>query len=87
MENRGSERDNNQRPFESDTKKLVREHLADPNHVITEEDIKNVRIGMTSELDETTHEGIDALQKRVDAHREENTGQTVTPWDVVDPDK
>jgi hypothetical protein len=33
-------------PFESDTQKIVRRHLEDPNHVITEEELKNIRIGM-----------------------------------------
>lgn len=33
--------------FESDTKKLVRKHLADPNHVITEEEMRNIRVGLT----------------------------------------
>jgi hypothetical protein len=35
--------------FESDTKKLIRRHLSDPTHVITEEDIAGVRIGMIPE--------------------------------------
>jgi len=34
-------------PFESDTQKIVRRHLEDPNHVITDEDLKNIRVGMT----------------------------------------
>ena len=33
--------------LESDTQKIVRRHLEDPNHVITEEELKNIRIGIT----------------------------------------
>lgn len=32
--------------FESDTQKLVHRHLQDKNHVITEEELRNVRIGV-----------------------------------------
>jgi hypothetical protein len=34
-------------PFESDTQRIVRRHLEDPNHVITDEDLKSIRVGMT----------------------------------------
>jgi hypothetical protein len=30
---------------ESDTRRIVRQHLMDPNHVITEEDMHRIRIG------------------------------------------
>lgn len=33
--------------YESDAKKIVKKHLQDKNHVITEEDIRNVRIGIS----------------------------------------
>ncbi|HZH65618.1 MAG TPA: hypothetical protein VEY10_12065 [Flavisolibacter sp.] len=33
--------------YESDTKQIVRRHLSDPNHVITEEEIASIRIGRT----------------------------------------
>lgn len=33
--------------FESDIKKVVRKHMEDKDHVFTEEDIRNVRVGMT----------------------------------------
>lgn len=87
MDNPESRPGNERQPFESDTQKIVREHLSDPNHVISEEDFKNVRIGMTPELDETTREQIDTLQQRVDEQQKEAGGPAVTPWDVIDPDK
>lgn len=41
--------------FESDTAKLVRLHLSDPNHVITEEEIAAVRVGFAPFADDSTH--------------------------------
>ena len=37
--------------FESDTQKVVRQHLEDKDHVISDEDIDNIRIGMTPPVD------------------------------------
>ena len=34
--------------FETDTQKLVRRHLEDPNHVITDEEIRNLKVGIHS---------------------------------------
>ncbi|MDB5193418.1 MAG: hypothetical protein JWQ96_2981 [Segetibacter sp.] len=35
---------------ESDLKKLIRRHLNDPDHVITEDDIRNIELGSNVEL-------------------------------------
>ena len=51
-ENLPGEMENLER-FESDAKKIVRRHLEDKDHVITEEEIASIRIGMTPPLDET----------------------------------
>ena len=32
--------------FETDAQKLVRRHLEDENHTITEEDIRNIKVGV-----------------------------------------
>ena len=41
-----------ERPFESDTQRIVRRHLENKDDVIKEEDIASIRIGMTpAELD------------------------------------
>jgi len=37
----------NSQDFESDTQRLVRLHLTDKDHVITDEEIASIRIGMT----------------------------------------
>ena len=33
--------------FESDTQKIVRKHLEDKDHVISDEELRNLRVGMT----------------------------------------
>lgn len=38
--------------FESDTQKIIRRHLENENDQITDEDIRNVRVGVTPPLDE-----------------------------------
>ena len=43
--------------FESDTKKIVRRHLEDKDHVITEEEIASIRVGMTPPLNEDESAG------------------------------
>ena len=75
--------------FESDTQKLVREHLSDPNHEIKEEDIANVRIGMTPPPDAPTQQAVKDADDRIadrKADSEEDTlpgAQKSTPWDVI----
>ena len=83
--------------FESDTQRIIRRHLENKDDVITEEDIRNVRIGMTPAFDEATEsrfEGDDSKEEAeekylgADEDREEETteGDRITPWDTVDND-
>lgn len=72
--------------FESDTQRLVRQHMEDKDHVISEEDMKNMQVGMTPPVDGEVEEEITEWQKRVN-ERDDNKGQQVTPWDTIDPDK
>ena len=78
--------------FLSDTQKLVRHHLENEDHVITEEEMRNVRIGMTAPLDDATEE---AIQDREDKVADRKTpeedkivpgSQKATPWDVIEPE-
>ena len=78
-------------PFQTDSEKLVQRHLEDPNHVITEEDMQKIRVGMTPPPDAPTEEAIRESEDRVADHKTENEedttpgSQKVTPWDVIDP--
>ncbi len=65
---------------QSDVEKLMRRHLQTPNDVITDEELKNLRVGT---------EGMPATSALVTNNREEENSETdeekpVTPWDVLD---
>lgn len=90
----------NEERFESDTQKLVRKHLEDKNHVITDEDIANVRVGMvppqfdggaaTESEGKETHEAAEenAAEETEDRKEDENLkDMQATPWDIIDPAK
>ncbi len=92
-ENKGSQ--DKPEKFESDTQKIVRKHLEDPDHQITDEEMKNIRVGMIPpELSEATNarlEGDDAIEeveKKIVGHEdqikeEKNTrNDKLNPWDV-----
>lgn len=75
--------------FESDTDKLVHRHLADENHVITEEELQSIRIGQTLPAGEAGEEVLDrdekAADRKADGEGELTPGsEKVTPWDVVE---
>lgn len=76
--------------FESDAQKLVNQHLADPNHVITDEDLKNIRVGMTPPPDEPTQQAIADADDRIADRKADDEDDTVpgsqkaTPWDVIE---
>lgn len=86
--------------FESDTQKIVRRHLENESDVITDEDIRNVRVGMSppsfdeatevrfeSEKDKDQAE-TDYLGPQDDSEDDESTkGKKITPWDTLDPEK
>jgi hypothetical protein len=89
--------DNGNEPFESDTQKVVRQHMEDKDHVISHDDIANIRVGMTPPtLDEATaarFKGEDAIESAEDdIVGDENKleegknakDNRVTPWDTID---
>ena len=86
-----------ERPL-TDTQKIVRRHLENEDDIITDEDIANVRIGMTpDDLDDATEarfKGEDAIEEEekdilgdIDKIEEdENTkNKKITPWDTIEP--
>jgi len=78
--------------FQSDTQRIIKRHLENKDDVITEEDIRNVRVGMTPPLDESTEEALAEREEKVADRKsideEENSGgQQLTPWDVVEPEE
>ena len=93
-ENEKKERRQSAESFESDTQKIVRRHMEDADHQITDEEMANIRVGMNPpELDQPTKarlEGEDAIDnveenilkgRRIE--EDENTGgDKITPWDI-----
>ena len=80
------------KPAASDTSEIVRRHLEDQNHEITDEEIRNIRI--VGKDSEPVTVGAEAEAKFVEKKSEnENDGEgnlpdqgdkPVTPWDVVE---
>lgn len=92
-ENKGSQ--DKTEKFESDTQKIVRKHLEDPDHQITDEEMQNIRVGMTPpEFSEATNarlegeEAIEQVEKKIVGDEEQieedkNTrNDKLNPWDV-----
>jgi hypothetical protein len=79
----------NQR-FESDAAKLVRRHLSDPDHVITDEEMANVRVGMTPPPDAPTQQAVKEADNRIADRKADSESDAVpgaqksTPWDVLE---
>ncbi|HEU4633354.1 MAG TPA: hypothetical protein VFS22_05175 [Flavisolibacter sp.] len=79
--------------FESDTQKIVRRHLEDENHVITEDEIRNVRVGMTPPPDAPTEEAIREREEKIADRKTPDENETApgeqqaTPWDVLEPEE
>ncbi len=76
--------------FLSDTQKIIRRHLENKDDVITEEDIKNVRVGMippgsvsqdpNEDVENKVNEIVDGETKEDDA---EPNDDPITPWDTT----
>ena len=89
---------NQEERFLSDTQKIVRRHLENENDVITDEDIANVRVGMTppnldaptkarfedEEVKEEVEEEYVGDEDKLD-EGENPSDERVTPWDTIDP--
>ena len=89
--NQQSSNDDKQKErFESDTSKLTRLHMADPDHVITDEDMQNIRVGMSPGPDVPTQEAVEDAEDRVADKKSDNDDDTLpgaqkmTPWNVVE---
>ena len=70
---------------QSDSQKAVRRHLEDENHVISEDDIRNVRVGVTPEKVDTGEELVKQVEEENAEKKddEQPNDKPITPWDVV----
>lgn len=75
--------------FESDTQKIVRRHLEDPNHTITEEELRNVRIGMTPVINPGREDLLDETPDPTESNNYPDEAQSnsdaAKPWNTVEP--
>lgn len=91
MHNQAEDNKKPDQPFQSDTEKLAQRHLANPDHVITEEELRNVRVGMAPLPDGPTEEALRNADEKIADHkadREEDTtpgSQKITPWNLIGP--
>jgi len=74
---------------EISAQELVRRHLEDKNHVITDEDMQKVKVGLPN--DEEPAAGIESAsyfegEENKDEEKKdgENPVRPATPWDVVE---
>lgn len=85
MEERGQEQKSNME-FESDTQKIIRRHLENEKDEITDEDIRNVRVGMSPPLDEGVPLNETEFKKTLETNDGESKGasdEPITPWDTL----
>ena len=82
--NNPQQEENNQpeQSFESDTQRIIHRHLNNKEDIITDEDIRNVRIGVTPPIpdDPTLARFEDEENNGEPANYDEQT----TPWDTVE---
>ena len=89
----------NDERFLSDTQKIVRRHLENEDDVISDEDIRNVRVGMSppildpatearfgdeEEKEEVEKEYLGDLDE--DSKAEADEKRKITPWDTLNPE-
>ena len=83
---------NENKPAETDSAEIVRRHLEDENHQITDEDIDNVQVGAKD--DEPVTIGAEAEARFAEDDSKEDAededldapdpkDKPVTPWDVI----
>lgn len=75
-------------PIGTGTEKIVQDHLKDPNHIITDDHIRNVVVGM-SDYVSTGKEEINATNDESDiptdfeSHNEANKHLPPNPWAIA----
>jgi hypothetical protein len=75
--------------FESDTQRIIHRHLENEDDIISEEDIRNVRVGMIPPETLTTEpereEQVNEItQEANDSEEKDPNDEPVTPWDLTD---
>lgn len=83
----------NPEEFESDTQKIIHRHLENENDVISEEDIRNVRIGMVPpDAISTNEEAEERMNEEIEEVNNSNTDnndtkpndEPITSYDIME---
>jgi hypothetical protein len=88
--NTGPENKSGHKPTEElSTQDLVRRHMEDKNHVISDEEMESVRVGLPNNEEPTIAAEAETYFKGEDDADEtkedgENSARPTTPWDVVE---
>jgi hypothetical protein len=90
LDDPSKESSENDERFVSDTQKIIHRHLSNEDDLITEEDIRNVRVGMVPPVEEQTTPAsadreFDELEKELDEEKPDQpvkNDKPITPWDV-----
>ncbi len=68
---------------QSDTEKLMREHLQTPGHIITDEDLKNIKKTPESAASDNVILESDSLNNEETEDDVPEHDKPATPWDVL----
>ncbi|MDB5207356.1 MAG: hypothetical protein JWR72_2431 [Flavisolibacter sp.] len=77
--------------FETDSQKIVRRHLENESDIITDEDIRSVRIGISPSHEVQSEQNLEELIDDIESEREKDddtdvatTDNPITPWDTIE---
>ncbi len=71
---------NGNEKYESDTQRIIHRHLQNKDDVITDDDIKNVRVG----VDPSIPDEVTLLRFEEDEDLDESGKGPITPWNTID---
>lgn len=67
---------------QSDAQKLVREHMENKDHVISDEEFKNIQVGARNDNDRDIDRLVEENKKKEDKAPPDSP---ITPWDALNP--
>jgi hypothetical protein len=88
MENR-NQPNGNSNHIETDAERIIHRHLSNKDDVITDEDIRNVRVGVTPVVpDAATLARFEDEEEKENLNDSNQPGNPITPWDLTEsPDE
>jgi hypothetical protein len=88
MQERNTSQEGSENSNLTETQKVIEQHLQDENHEITDEHIRNVKVGEVSEPATIGGELEARFEDEIKEDEEGKEGKTpskpLTPWDTID---